>query len=425
MGASFAREISGWRGGHSLNMLPSAQNGWIMQRLSQDPTEPSFVQNPYDFYDRARVHGHFVFWQDYGLPAALSHTAVNAILRDRRFGRETPPELRQPVPEHLAAFYAVEDHSMLELEPPRHTRLRNLVLRAFTSRRIAGLRPEIEAMCQGLAADLPRDVPIDLIKDYCQPIPVRVIARLLGIPEAMAPELLGWSSAMVGMYQARRDAATEAAACRAATEFSDFLRGYVETRRAAPADDLITHLIAAEEDGQSLSTEELITTCILLLNAGHEATVHSIGNGVKAILENAVPPEALGPDQIAETVEEILRWDPPLHLFTRWAYEEVEILGQRFKRGDRVACLLGAAGRDPRLFDSPEEFWPDRGAASHLAFGMGLHFCVGAPLARLELQVALPALFAARPDLRLVGRPSYANLYHFHGLERLMVQSDP
>jgi unspecific monooxygenase len=392
-----------------------------MQTIQQSPTDSAFVQNPYAFYDRARALGSLVFWQDYGMPAALSNATVNMLLRDRRFGREEPAELRAPVPEALAPFHAVEAHSMLELEPPRHTRLRSLVLRAFTSRRIAALQPEITALAGELAAALPRGEPFDLLTGFAQPLPVRIIARLLGVPESMAPDLLAWSNAMVKMYLAQRTPAMEAAAVQATQAFVAFLRGYVEERRARPADDLITHLIAAEEEGEKLSTDELISTCILLLNAGHEATVHTIGNGVKAVLEHGARPEWLAPDGIAATVEEILRWDPPLHLFTRIAYETVEVAGHTFHRGDRVALLLGAANRDPRLYDAPERFDPSRPDKGNQSFGAGLHFCVGAPLARLELQVALPVLFAALPGLRLASKPHYADTYHFHGLARLMV----
>ncbi|MFP4275317.1 MAG: cytochrome P450, partial [Paracoccaceae bacterium] len=233
--------------------------------------------------------------------------------------------------------------------------------------------------------------------------------------------LLDWSNAMVAMYQARRNRTVEDAAARAAEEFAGFLRGYVEERRARPADDLITHLIAAEEKGEKLSTDELITTCILLLNAGHEATVHSMGNGVKALLEHGAAPGSLAPGKLDATVEEILRFDPPLHMFTRYAYEEITLFGHRFSRGDQVALMLGAANRDPAIWPDPDLFDPARPARPNASFGAGLHFCVGAPLARLELRVALPILFARCPDLRLAAPPRYADLYHFHGLERLDV----
>lgn len=392
-----------------------------MQRLSQGPTDPAFVQNPYPFYDRARQGGPLFFWEEYGLVCAAGAAAVGMILRDRRFGRETPPERTAPLPDHLAPFQAVEAHSMLELEPPRHTRLRGLVLRAFTSRRIAALEPGIAALSHALIDALPAEGPFDLIEGLARPLPVIVIARLLGVPEERAGDLLAWSNAMVGMYQAGRDRAAEDRAVAATGAFVAFLRDHVEARRTRPADDLITHLIAAEAEGDRLSTEELISTCILLLNAGHEATVHTIGNGVRALLKHGAPAALLAPDRVEATVEEILRHDPPLHLFTRHAYEEVEVAGHVFRRGDRVGCLLAAANRDPQVWDAPGRFDPSRPLKPHFSFGLGLHFCVGAPLARLELQTALPILFSRLPGLRLAGRPAYADIYHFHGLRSLKV----
>ena len=391
-----------------------------LPRIAQSPTDPAFVQNPYAFYERARALGRIVVWEDYAMPAVLSYAGVNAILRDRRFGREVPAEKRQPVPAHQAPFYAVEAHSMLELEPPRHTRLRSLVLRAFTSRRIAALAPEIAALSHGLIDRFPKD-DFDLMPAFARLIPVIVIARLLGVPESMAEDLLGWSNAMVGMYQARRTRAMEDAAARAAGEFAAFLRSYVEDRRARPADDLITHLITAEADGERLTTDELITTCILLLNAGHEATVHSLGIAVKTLLEQKTPAAALAPDRVEATVEEVLRHDPPLHLFSRHAYADVEVMGHTFRKGEEVALLLAAANRDPGMFEAPARFDPARVAKPNLSFGAGLHFCVGAPLARLELATALPILFARLPGLRLAAPPRYADVYHFHGLSGLAV----
>lgn len=310
---------------------------------------------------------------------------------------------------------------MLELEPPRHTRLRGLVLRAFTSRRIAALRPDIEQITAELLATLPRQ-PFDLIPAFCTQLPVRIIARLLGVPEDIWPDLMRWSNTMVAMYQANRSREIEDAANDAAREFTAFLRGYIDQRRHDPRDDLITHLIAAEEDGKKLSTDELIGTCILLLNAGHEATVHSLGNAVKCLLEHDTDMALLGPDHIAATVEELLRFDPPLHMFTRFAYEDIALGDITLKKGAEIALMLGAAGRDPAVFDTPDRFNPIRTAKPHAAFGGGLHFCVGAPLARLELQVALPALFAAMPQMKLAEVPRYANTYHFHKLDRLMVE---
>ena len=391
-----------------------------MKRLSQSPTDPAFVQNPYAFYEEMRQHGSLVYWEDYNMVCALSHATVSMIFKDRRFGREVPPELAKPHPPHLDPFYKIEAHSMLELEPPRHTRLRGLVLRAFTTRRIAALTTGIDALCHELIDAFPSD-EFDLIEAMAAPLPVRVICRLLGVPEEMGPQFLAWSNAMVAMYQARRTHEIELEAAKAAQEFSDYLMTYIDARRKTPSDDLISELIAAEEDGEKLSTDELVATCVLLLNAGHEATVHTFGNGVKALLEHNTPKDALPTDKIERTVEEILRYDPPLHMFTRYAYERIEVGRHTFERGDQVALLLAAANRDPGMWEDPDQFNPNRPIKTNSSFGGGLHFCVGAPLARLELTRALPILFQRCPNLRVTEKPSYANLYHFHGLERLTV----
>ena len=392
-----------------------------MKTLNLSPLDPAFVQNPYRAYAQARLDGPVVYWEDYGMLAAFDAATVQALLRDRRLGREIPADQRVPVPAHLADFDAVDRHSMLELEPPSHTRLRGLVLRAFTSRRIAALAPEIESIAAELLAALPQE-PFDLIPAFCTQLPVRIIARLLGVPEDMWPDLLRWSNAMVAIYQAGRTREIEDAANTAAADFSAFLRGYVDLRRKDPRDDLITQLIVAEEEGEKLSTDALIGTCILLLNAGHEATVHALGNGVACLLTHDVARDALGPDAIAATVEEILRFDPPLHVFERFAYEEIDLDGITLEKGKKIALVLGAAGRDPAVYADPDRFDPARGAKPHAAFGGGLHFCVGAPLARLEMQIGLRALFDHAPQLRLAEPPRFANSYHFHKLERLMVE---
>ncbi|WP_373636643.1 cytochrome P450 [Yoonia sp. BS5-3] len=385
-----------------------------MQKFDQSPTDPAFVQNPYPFYDQARQSGDFFWWSDYNMACAVSHKAVQAVLRDRRMGRECPPELAPDIPPALRPFYEIEAHSMLELEPPRHTRLRGLVLRAFTSRTIAALAPDLTQICNALVDAFPTE-PFDLLTVYAQPVPVIIISRLLGVPEERADDLLRWSNAMVAMYQARRTPQIEADAIAATNDFTAFMRGYIDKRRKSPSDDLISTLIAAEQDGEKLTEDELITTCILLLNAGHEATVHTLGNGIKALLENG------SPDITDTCVEEIIRYDPPLHMFTRWVYEDVTIGDQSFQRGDQIGCLLGAANRDPAAYDHPNQFDPSRKGAQNTSFGGGIHFCVGAPLARLEIRIALQILFARHPNLRLAEDPSYGDVYHFHGLERLMV----
>ncbi len=385
-----------------------------LPRLAQSPRDTAFVQDPYPFYAKARALGPLVYWDDYAMPMATDYATVNAILRDRRFGREAPEGFAPQTPAHLDAFYRLDQSAMLQREPPTHTRLRGLVLRAFTSRRINALKPEIEALSHHLI-DALDPTGFDLLPHFAEKLPVIIIARLLGVPDSMAPQLLTWSHDMVAMYQARRDAGVEAAAVKASTEFTAFLQGYIDERRTKPADDLITHLIAAEEDGEKLTSEELISTCILLLNAGHEATVHTIGNGVKAILENGCQDALATPEALTE---EIMRFDPPLHMFTRYTREPCTIAGHHFALGDEVGLLLASAGRSATI-PNPETFTPHRDTASHLALGAGLHFCLGAPLARLELSTSLPILFQRIPTLKLAKTPKFADRYHFHALESL------
>lgn len=396
-------------------------------QVDLDPRDPAFVQDPYPAYHAIRTVTPLFHWEQYGHWCALSHAHVSALLRDRRFGRQvlhvaTREELGWPEPQaHLAPFWAVERHSLLELEPPAHTRLRTLVNRAFVSRQVERLRPRIAALAHELVDGFEADGKADLLARFCTPIPVVVIAELLGVPTDRTDDLLDWSHRMVAMYQFRRDRAAEDAAVDATLAFTAFLRDLLGQRRREPRDDLISHLAAVAAQGDRLDDDECIATCILLLNAGHEATVHAFSNGLASLLAAGVSPRrAFGtPVATAATVEEMLRHDAPLHMFTRYALEEVEIGPVRMRRGDRIGLLLGAANRDPQRFRDPDRFDTGRGDDGHVSFGAGIHFCLGAPLARLEMQVALPILFARLPRLRLAGTPRFADTYHFHGLERL------
>ncbi len=396
----------------------------MIAEIAQDPRAADFVQDPYPFYHRVRKLGQAFYWREYGHLCVPGFDDVNRLLRDRRFGRQvlhktTRAALGWPEPDpKLAAFHAVERHSLLELEPPDHTRLRTLVNRAFVSRHVERLRPRIEALANELIDAFPVG-PVDLLEAYATPIPVRVIAALLGIDEAMAPQLLDWSHRLVAMYQFRRSDAEEASANAAAIAFAAFIRSEMDRCRRQPSDDLLSLLVRAD----GLSDPEIISTVILLLNAGHEASVHAIGNGVKAILQSGLPMRDLfaTPEGVTATVEETLRFDPPLHMFTRYALEDVEIGGVRLKVGDMVGLMLGAANRDPARYADPDRFDPTRDASGHTSFGAGIHFCLGAPLARLEIEVALPLLFRRLPKLTLAEAPRYRDTYHFHGLERLLL----
>ena len=394
----------------------------MLPKFAQSPTNDDFVQNPYLFYENCLAEGGKIFWDDYNMVSFFNHDDVSSILKDRRFGRECPEDKKQGFRKELAAFYKLEENSMLQLEPPKHTRLRGLVLRAFTSRKINSMTEEIKFLCNQLMQNFSSN-RVNILNEYANKIPVIIIARLLGVPEEMSDKLLTWSNDMVMMYQARRTQEHEKRAVKASNEFSVFMRNYVEDRRDKPEDDLITHLILAEEDGEKLTTDELITTCILLLNAGHEATVHSLGNGVKILLENKnFKINWYTATKVNQLVEEILRFDPPLHIFTRYAYEQIDLGDYTVKKGEEIALVLGATGRDKAVWSHPQYFDPYRTIKKNTAFGGGIHFCVGAALARLEMQIALPMLFTRYPKMQLAEKPRYADVYHFHGLEKLYVK---
>ncbi len=386
----------------------------LKPHLAQSPRDSDFVQNPYPFYAQLHAAGGVIWWDDYKMLVFGRFAAVNAILRDRRFGRAPLTAITPPA--HLTTFYEYENRSMLELEGAAHRRLRSLVTRAFVSRRIDGMRPRIEALAHELLDRVEAAGQTNLLTTFCEPIPVIIIAELLGLPASAAPDLLRWSHAMVAMYQFGRDRAVEDEAEAATKAFFAHIEEEVALRRAAPREDLLTLLTQPDEKGEVLADADIITTAILILNAGHEATVHALGNGVKALLETGARPD--GEDAVGE---EILRYDPPLHMFTRYVYEDMTISGAPLRRGQMIGLSLGAATRDPGRFDQPDEFMPDRFDPGHVSFGAGAHFCLGAPLARLEMQVALPILFERLPGLRLAATPRCADRYHFRGLERLEV----
>lgn len=394
--------------------------------ISQDPSDPLFVQDPYRFYDEMHRASPVFFWEEYSMWCVAGYDQVNGLLRDRRLGRENrwgaplnPVEGRG----HLADFDRIESGSLLEREPPAHTRLRTLVNRAFVSRSVERLRPRIHALAHELIDALPADQPFDLLPSFATPIPLTVICELLGVPVDRADDLLGWSHAMCNMYVPQRSRQTEERANRASADFGAFLTAHIEEHRHTKADDLLSALIAVRDTGEKLSDDELISTCVLLLNAGHEATVHQTGNAVKTILDQGGDPRRFfaTPALAAASVEEALRYDAPLHMFTRYAYEAIDLGPVTLKQGEQVALLLGAANRDPLAFEAPHDFRPGRADQKNVSFGAGLHFCIGAPLARLELQESLAVLFSRLPELQLQTQPRYRDSYHFHGLERLMV----
>ena len=400
------------------------------KRVQLNPRDPRFYNDPYPFYEVLRQECPIFFWEEFGFYCFVNHEDVAALFRDRRFGRQilhlaTREELGWPAErEELRPFNDVDRYSILEMEPPEHTRIRSLIQKAFMARQIERLRVRAASLTHQLIDEMAGAGQANLLDRFATTIPLYLIAELLGVPTENGQALLNWSHAMVAMYELGTSQAQEQKAVQAAQDFVAYIKDYVKFRREHPQDDLISRLIEVEEAGEKLTENELISTCILLLNAGHEATVNVVGNGLYALLKHRDQLERWQEDgAIGKTaVEELLRYDTPLHLFTRWVLEDVTYKEHHLPFGTQVALLLGAANRDPAAFSRPNQLNLSRPHNPHVSFGGGVHYCIGAPLARLELQTSLPILLNRLPNLALVTEPTFKNSYHFHGLESLWVR---
>ena len=383
-----------------------------------DLTDPAVVADPYPHLAALRAVAPMAWHRGMGTWLATGHAEAGAVLRDRRLGRvfaaRTPED-------DWDTFNWLHADSILDSEPPKHTRLRRLVAGAFGRGHVQRLAPRIEQLAAGLLADLP-DGEFDVLADYAEPLPVLVIAELLGVPEADRHHLRPWSQAIVRMYEVDRTPEVEAQARQASAEFAAYVEELAADRAARPGEDLLSDLVQARDGSDRLSSRELVATAVLLLNAGHEASVNGFGNGLHSWLTAPDRPavDVADPAARSRLVEEFLRHDSPLHLFERTAMEPASVAGVELQPGDKVAALLGAANRDPAVFADPDRFDPTRDPNPHLAFGAGIHFCIGAPLARLELEVSLRTLLARYPALEVVEaqrRPTFV----LRGFERLVV----
>ena len=375
---------------------------------SIDLTDPGVVADPYPHFAAERAQ-HAVAWHEpSGMYLTFAHATVAQVQRDRRLGRLWQD--KEPL-DHLEPFNLLHRNQMMENEPPEHTRLRRPVASAFGRGHIERLRPRVRELATELLDEVDPS-GFDVIEAYAEPLPVLVIADLLGVPRSYAHDLRDWSQAIVRMYEVAPSPQTVDDAVRAATDFAGLVRELVGERRAAPADDLITDLVATE-----LSEDEVVAAVVLLLNAGHEASVNVFGNGLVSMLSRGLRPGPVVP----LTVEEMLRFDSALQLFERTAMEDVEVGEVTVEKGQRIAALLGAANRDPAVFEEPDEFRVDRTPNNHLAFGVGVHFCLGAPLARMELAESVPALFEAFPDLALAGEPESRGTFVLRGFRSVPV----
>ncbi|MCB0116574.1 MAG: cytochrome P450 [Caldilineaceae bacterium] len=416
---------------------------------------PHFRTDPYGSFASLREQGpvaRVTLPDGRSAKVVVGYDAVVAVLKDDRFikdytnlaeDKSTP----RRVPAGLRQF-AVLSNNMLRKDPPDHTRLRSLVSKAFTPRRIEQLAPRIQQIADDLLNEMAKKGEVDLIDAYAFPLPIIVISELLGIPVEDRDKFRHWSNLLVGslgellVEEQQMIKATSAIGflrrfapwrmdrlrlLNAVNAFIRYVRRLIATRRANPQNDLVSALIQAEAEGDKLSEDELISMIILLLAAGHETTVNLIGNGTLALLRN---PEQLAqvkanPDAIKTVIEELLRYNNPVNMVTRIASEDITVGGETITRGERIFVAIAAANHDPAHFANPEDLDVLRAENRHLGFGQGIHFCLGAPLARLEGQIALSALLRRFPDLQLAIDPDaleWRTGFLLHGLDALPVR---
>ncbi|WP_405407375.1 cytochrome P450 [Streptomyces decoyicus] len=395
----------------------------------QDLLDPRHQADPYPLYARWRTRTPIARIDDQ-LMVLSRYEDCAAVLRDGRFGHAEADDPRftgervRPASKVLVDDNGRPVRGFLSLNPPDHTRMRGLVSQAFTRRRVDRLAPRIEELATELFTGLESaEGPVDLIEDLASPLPVAVISELLGVPTADRHRMLKWSHAvaraLVPDFLLPPGAAQEEA--QAWREFTDYLRELAAERRRAPGDDLLSALVAVHDDGDALSENELLATCTLLLIAGHETTVNLIGNGTLALLRH---PDQLArlrsdPDLIEPGVEELLRYDSPVQLIARFALQDADVAEVPVTRGTTLLLLAGAANRDPDAYDHPDRLDVGRTSLRHLSFGHGIHFCLGAPLARLETQIVLRMLLRRAPDVQLAGEPRWKDHITLRGLSRL------
>jgi cytochrome P450 len=399
-----------------------------------EPYDPAFAADPYPVYARLREETPIFYSSELGMTMFTRYEDIRAVLIDSGFGRSldhvsTREEIERR--RHADGWDRMPNYSryvhvnLLEREGPDHTRIRKLVSAALDPRRIRKLRDPIQLVVDELLRAAAAAGRVEFVSEIAVPLPVHMISELLGWPEGERHRLRPWSAAIVRLYEKDYGIDDEARAEQAVTEFAAMLNELADRRRVEPRADLISALVSVQSDGLRLTRDELIATCMLLLNAGHEATVNAAGNGLLALLQNPRQFDRLRNDRslLPTAIEEMIRYDAPLQLFHRFALADREYKDVKLRKGDSVGLLYGSANRDPYAFEYPDEFDVGRSPNRHFGFGTGSHFCLGAPLARLELDVLIGTFLERFSDVHLEGEvPRYRAGLVFRGLDELRVR---
>ena len=390
-----------------------------------NPLSPEVIRDPYPHYHRLRTRDP-VHRSPFGFFVVSRHADVAFVLRDKRFGKDFVGRMVRRHGKEVMdePVYRSMRHWMLQQDPPDHTRLRGLVVRAFTARRVEDMRPRIQQIVDATIDRLLLQGRIDLIADFAFRLPVTVICEMLGIPREHHEMFLSGARSggrLLDPVPLSRAEIDEANASNLAS--AEYFRSLFELRRRQPGDDLTTQLVQAEEEGSKLSNEELTANVILLFGAGHETTVNLIGNGLLALYRNGDQLRLLraNPSLIGNAIEEFLRYDSSVQLTGRVALEDTEIGGVKVAKGEGVLCLLGAANRDPAAYRDPDRLDIERPNIRPMSFGGGIHFCLGAQLARIEAEVAIATLLSRIPGLMLddLQHPAWRPTFVLRGLARL------
>ena len=390
------------------------------------------LQNPYPTYARLHEEGplhHLEVGGKWSVWSIFSHAECSSIAKDPRLSAKRAKQMLLSLPlsrqaefSELARMFGLW---LIFMDPPEHTRLRKLLNKGFSAAAVEGLRPQAEAIVDQMLAGLKTGSEVELMREFANPMPVRIISELLGVPQALHGTFVNASRAIAVFRGSPNRTVEEARAAQdALVELTEFFRKTVAERRRNKGTDLISLLIDIEEEGEVLTEEELYAQCIALLFAGHETTRNLIGNGMYTLLQNPQQTAELRekPELIRSAIEELLRYESPVQFTARVLKEDIEICGQPIRKGWTVQCMLGAANRDPKQFKEPNRLDLKRLNNQHLAFSAGLHFCIGAQLARLEGQIALLNLVQRFPQMKLAGpRPEWASTFGFRGLKSLPV----